>query len=138
MEDSQNKGIYKGSCLCGSVTYQVEKPFLSFKYCHCSRCRKSSGSAFAANIMVKKDQFQWTNGEDLVKRFKPETAKYFCTGFCPNCGSSMPWLTRNDKLVIISAGTLDDDPECKPENNIYWDSRAEWFTDVCNMEKTAE
>ncbi len=88
--------------------------------------------------MVKKDQFQWTNGEDLVKRFKPEAAKYFCTGFCPDCGSSMPWFTRNEKMVIIPAGTLDDDPECQPERNIYWDSRAPWFTDVCELEKLSE
>ena len=132
------QGTYKGSCLCGSIEYEVDKPFLFFKYCHCSRCRKASGSAFLPNIMVKAPQFKWTKGKDLVKRFKPETAKLFCTGFCPNCGSAMPWYSRNEKYVIIPAGSLDDDPECKPQNSIFWDSKAPWYTDTCDMEKFAE
>ncbi len=136
MTDAEKK--YHGSCLCGSINYEIEKPFIFFQYCHCSRCRKSTGSAFSPNIMIKAHQFKWTKGAEVVKRFMPETAKLFCTGFCPNCGSNMPWYSRNDKYVIIPAGTLDDDPECKPQRSIYWDSRAPWYADACDLEKLSE
>ena len=62
MDDS----TLKGSCLCGGVAYELSPPFVFFHYCHCSRCRKSSGSAFGTNVMVKANQFRWTRGEKLV------------------------------------------------------------------------
>ncbi|THB70480.1 MAG: GFA family protein [Gammaproteobacteria bacterium] len=136
MDNEQGK--YVGSCLCGAIEYEVEKPFLFFKYCHCSRCRKITGSAFSPNIMVKAPQFRWSKGKDCVKRFEPETAKLFSSGFCPTCGSNMPWYSRNERYVIIPAGTLDKDPEYAPQKNIFWNSRAPWFTDACDLEKFAE
>ena len=60
----------RGSCLCGAVAYNMSPPFVFFHQCHCSRCRKSSGSAYSANVLVKADQFGWTKGEELVKRWE--------------------------------------------------------------------
>lgn len=42
----------KGSCLCGRVTFVVSGPFEAFHWCHCSRCRKDTGSAHASNIFA--------------------------------------------------------------------------------------
>jgi hypothetical protein len=39
-----------GSCLCGAVSFEVSGAFDSFFLCHCSRCRKDTGSAHAANL----------------------------------------------------------------------------------------
>ena len=52
----------RGSCLCGSVTFEVQGPPSAFRYCHCSRCRKASGSAHAANMLVPETQFRWLAG----------------------------------------------------------------------------
>lgn len=117
----------KGSCLCGSVSYQIEPPFKMFQYCHCSRCRKFTGSAHAANIFVPPERFKWLTGEEFVGRFEEPDAKYFATCFCKRCGSSMPWSVQGGKNVVVPAGTLDDDPEIKPMHNIYWQSKACWF-----------
>ena len=128
----------KGSCLCGEVAYEIRPPFLFFAYCHCSRCRKSSGSAHGANIFMKIDQFKWTKGEDVVKRFELPDAKYFCTGFCPTCGSSMPWASRNGKYILVPAGTLDDNPGMEPQRSIFWASRAKWYKHVSELPTFAE
>jgi hypothetical protein len=119
-----------GSCLCGAIAYQVRRPLVFFQYCHCSRCRKSSGAAHGANIFVKAAQFAWTRGEEVVKRYELPEAEFYCTGFCPECGSSMPWASRNGKYYLVPAGTLDDDPGCSPERNIHWGSRSPWYTAV--------
>jgi hypothetical protein len=124
----------RGSCLCGGVSYRIQPPFLFFQYCHCSRCQKNTGGAHAANIFLKIDQFEWVAGEDLVRRFELPSAEYYCTGFCSNCGSSLPWLSRNRRYVLVPVGTLDEDPGCKPERNIYWESRAPWYVDVSELE----
>ena len=124
---------YIGSCLCGGVRYEIRPPFMFFHYCHCSRCRKSSGTAHSANIFLKVEQFSWIRGEELVKRFELPEAQYYCTGFCATCGSSLPWLSRNGKYVLVPAGTLDEDPQSTPQRNIYSASRAPWYADVSSL-----
>ena len=57
----------KGSCRCKAVAYQVELPFERFMYCHCTRCRKATGAAHAANGFVKPEAFRWTQGESEVR-----------------------------------------------------------------------
>ncbi|HEX5655877.1 MAG TPA: GFA family protein [Polyangiales bacterium] len=36
-----------GSCLCGQFRFTIDGPIRFLKNCHCSRCRKMSGSTFA-------------------------------------------------------------------------------------------
>ncbi len=120
----------KGSCLCGSVTYQFSGPEFVFQYCHCSRCRKFTGSAYAANIIVAPQQFEWLNGETLVGRFELPDAKHFATCFCTRCGSSLPWLAQSGEAVIVPAGTLDEDPDIRPIHNIFFQDRAPWLKPV--------
>jgi len=103
---------------------------LLFQYCHCSRCRKFTGSAHATNIIIDPKNFEWLSGEDMVGRFEPPQAKHFATGFCKQCGSSLPWRSQSGTAMVIPAGTLDDDPEIKPTQNIYWDFRAAWREEV--------
>lgn len=122
-----------GSCLCGAVTYQMRPPYGFFQYCHCSRCRKFTGSAHGATVLVSAEQFRWISGEDRVRQYVVPDAKYYCTAFCTVCGSSMPWRSRNEKSYLVPAGTLDDEPGAGVERNIYWGSRAPWYEPVGDL-----
>lgn len=124
-----------GSCLCQKVRYQLSGNLGIFQYCHCSRCRKFTGSAHAANLLVAPSQFIWLTGEAYVGRFEPEETKHFATAFCKNCGSSLPWLGKSKRAVVIPAGTLDEDPGIKPSQNIFWGSKAGWFKEVNQLPK---
>ena len=104
-----------------------QRKFKGFQYCHCSRCRKYTGSAHSSNLMVSPDQFKWINGESLVARFTPEETKHFATSFCQNCGSSLPWHTKSGIAVVVPAGTLDDHPGIEPFQNIFCASKAAWY-----------
>jgi hypothetical protein len=121
----------KGSCLCGDINYELVENIRVFQYCHCSRCRKFTGTAHASNIIIDPENFRWLSGEKHLGRFELEEAKHFATSFCKKCGSSMPWITRSRKAVIVPAGTLDETPSMKPMHNIYYADRAEWYEDVC-------
>ena len=127
-----------GSCLCGNVRYQLADTMNVFQYCHCSRCRKFTGSAHASNLFVKPDDFQWLQGREFVGRYEPGDTKYFATCFCKQCGSSLPWHNKKNSLVIVPAGTLDKDPGIRPDRNIYWESRAAWYECSGDLEKFAE
>ena len=119
--------IVHGSCLCGAVGYEVRLPFSRFVNCHCSRCRKATGSAHSANAAVAPDAFAWTRGAEAVVRYDLPTAKSFANAFCRTCGSSLPHPTRSGREVIIPAGTLDDDPGVAPTEHVHWASRAAWL-----------
>ena len=125
----------KGSCLCGEVGYEYSGDVRVFQYCHCSRCRKFTGSAHAANIIIAPEHFHWLKGEEKVGRYKAPDAKYFATSFCKNCGSSLPWKNQGGTAVIIPAGTLDEDPGVRPTQNIHYASRAAWYEDASNLPK---
>ncbi len=116
-----------GSCLCRKVAYELTGNLGIFQYCYCSRCRKFTGSAHAANLLVLPKHFKWLRGEEYVKRYELENAKHCATSFCTNCGSSLPWLGKTGKAVVVPAGTLDTDPGMKPSQNIFYGSRAPWY-----------
>ncbi|MBW9257348.1 MAG: GFA family protein [Candidatus Thiodiazotropha sp. (ex. Lucinisca nassula)] len=124
---SEDQSIATGRCLCGAVRYQITGNLGIFQYCHCSRCRKFTGSAFAANLLVSPKQFEWLSGAQLVGRYELSEAKHFATGFCKQCGSSLPWLSQSGKAVIVPAGTLDEDPGIHPSQNVFSTSGADWY-----------
>jgi hypothetical protein len=129
------KNEVSGSCLCGEVTYRYIEPIKVFQYCHCTRCQKFTGSAYASNIIIDPTQFKWLSGELSLGRFEFPGAKYFATTFCTKCGSSLPWLTKAGGAIVIPAGTLDDDPKEKPVHNIFMAGKAPWFEEVCNLKQ---
>jgi hypothetical protein len=117
----------RGSCLCGGVEFSVALPFESFRHCHCSRCRKATGTAHATNAVVKADALEWRRGQELVVRYDLPTAKSFATSFCGRCGSPLPHLTRSGQQVIVPAGAFDEELPIKPRVHVHWTSRAGWY-----------
>jgi len=128
-----NQTVAKGSCLCGEVAYEFSGEVRAFQYCHCSRCRKFTGSAHAANIIVVPEQFRWLKGGEFVIHYEVPDAKYHATSFCKKCGSSLPWENKTGSAVIIPAGTLDEDPGVRPTKNIFFASRAPWYVNASEL-----
>lgn len=118
-----------GSCLCGEVRFEVKPPFSAFRYCYCGRCRKASGAAHAANIVVPQNQLTWLAGESLIHRFDLPGAKRFAVCFCTKCGTRMPHKIPTTENYLVPAGVLDASPEKQPEHSIFWASRAEWYVE---------
>lgn len=76
----------EGACLCGKVRYRIHGEIVGFQYCHCSRCRKFTGSAYAANLFVRPPDPAWTEGENSLRTFVLEGEPRFPTAFCAQCG----------------------------------------------------
>jgi hypothetical protein len=115
----------EGSCLCGGVRFEVDLPFLRASHCHCSRCRKHSGAFGGTQGRVPREGFRMLAGEDLLRIYRPEggMAKVFCS----ECGSSLfggTWPEGPE--VSIRLGSLDGDPEIRPQYHQFVDSAAPW------------
>jgi hypothetical protein len=118
---------FRGSCLCGEVAFEVEGPFDRFLNCHCSRCRKATGTAHSCEVIVNAPALRWLRGEQSVVRFDLPRARSFATAFCRQCGSPMPHLTRSGREAIIPAGGFDDPLGAVPDRHVHWASRADWY-----------
>ena len=113
-----------GSCLCGGVRFEYARAVTQVGLCHCSLCRKVSGSASNAVIIVPETDFRWIRGEELRRVFaKPSGWK---TTFCATCGSPLPQSIRDAAAYWVPAGLLDDDPGLRIAGHIFVGSKAPW------------
>jgi hypothetical protein len=120
-----------GSCLCGGVRFELERVVGPFELCHCSRCRKVSGSAFIAAVGVQRDDFRYIAGQDLVVSYDApilDAPPPYRSTFCKRYGSPVPDPTSNEPWFEIAAGLLDDDPQLRPDRHIMVDRKSAWFT----------
>jgi hypothetical protein len=114
-----------GSCLCGAVRYTARGEPRRFLLCQCSRCRKATGSAGASNLFLK-GVIEWTAGEEEIAWFRLPEAERFGNSFCRRCGSRLPRFIEEAGVVMIPAGSLDEEPDMEPQARIFTGSRAEW------------
>ena len=118
---------HAGSCLCGRVRYRVDGAFERFYLCHCSRCRKDTGSAHAANLFSSTARLAWLSGQDLVTTFRLPDTRH-ARSFCGACGSALPFADA--RMVVVPAGSLDTDPGITPDAHLFVASRATWDRDL--------
>jgi hypothetical protein len=122
--------MIRGSCLCGGVRFEMDRAVGPFELCHCSRCRKVSGSAFVAGLGVRRDEFRFISGRELIRTYEAPILKSppaYRVCFCCKCGSPVPDPETEWEWFEIAAGLLDDDPQIRPDKHIYVDFKAAWF-----------
>lgn len=120
----QTKSAIKGGCLCGKVRYQIAGPLLGADHCHCSKCRRQHGAAFATYAGFNPGAFQWISGEEHVKVYEAASGAGWC--FCSECGSSLAG-TEEGRISSVALGTVEGDPGIRPALHIFVGSKAEWY-----------
>ena len=114
-----------GGCLCGGVRFELTGPFRRASHCHCSRCRRHSGTFGLTQGRVPRDGFRLVGGADLVRVYRPEGG--MAKAFCSVCGSSLFGGTWPDgPEVSIRFGALDGDPGIRPQYRSHTASAAAW------------
>ena len=116
---------YAGSCLCGGIQYEVRGSLGDIIQCHCRRCRKATGTAFATNSPIAKADFYLLQGQQLLKSFTTTTG--VSRNFCSECGSPI-YSVKADlpDVYRLRIGSLDTPIEQKPTCHFYVGSKAEW------------
>jgi hypothetical protein len=122
-EKTSNR-VLVGKCLCGAVQYAVADEFIYAANCHCSDCRRATGSAFKPFAGIERDKLRLTQGEGSVMRFGGEVGHDV---HCKACGSLLYSVVREGAYVHVAMGTLADDPTIRPNAHIFVGSKAPWF-----------
>jgi hypothetical protein len=122
-----------GSCLCGTVRYTVADAFDYAVYCHCSQCRRATGSAFKPLAGIRRERLHLNAGEVMI----------FGEGIdhnvhCPRCGSLLYSVVRDGAWVHVAMGTLIDAPSIRPSKHIFVGSKAPWHTITDDLPQAEE
>ncbi|MGJ8647178.1 MAG: GFA family protein [Marinomonas colpomeniae] len=117
--------MYLGRCLCGEVEIKINGDITDIIHCHCSLCRKNSGTAYATNGFIQSSEFEFVSGEKSLSLFslKPGRSRHFCS----KCGS--PVYSSNDQEPTrfrIRLGILDSDIKERPISHNFVSSKANW------------
>ena len=118
-----------GSCLCGGVRFEIDGGLTPIQYCHATRCRKATGSAFASEVAANASHLRWTSGEDLVTVYEAPLLREppaYRNAFCRVCGSPVPVALEGTGFVVLHAGVLDGDPATRPFRHIFVGQGAPW------------
>ena len=108
-----------GSCLCGSVEYTCSGEVAMAGSCHCSNCKKASGSGYAPTLFVPESSVKIT-GEVKYHESTGSSGTKAKRGFCPNCGSQLFGKPEAfPGMLAIRAGSLDDPSQYKPQVDIF-------------------
>jgi hypothetical protein len=119
------KTPFTGGCMCGAIRYECSSAPMMMANCHCRDCQKSSGSAFAAALMVPRSAVTFT-GEVKNYEVKGDSGNAIGRGFCANCGSRLFTAPANADFISLQAGSLDDPSWFQSQADIYVASAQPW------------
>jgi hypothetical protein len=119
--------VITGGCLCGSVRFAYRGTVGAAAYCHCSDCRKCTGSAFSVSVAMEVEHFETIRGSPKGFTKKGDSGNELTRHFCPECGS--PLFTsspRHPDLVYVKAGVFDDPTLVQPAYQSWTRSSVPW------------
>jgi hypothetical protein len=114
-----------GKCYCGAVRYLVADEFIYAANCHCSNCRRTTGSAFKPFAGIERGKLTLIEGGDSLMIFGEANGH---NAHCQLCGSLLYSVVRDGAFVHVAMGTLVDEPAIRPTAHIFVGSKAPWFT----------
>lgn len=114
----------RGQCLCGIVAFEIDAPSLRLYRCHCSLCRKQSGTESNLATIVSNHRFRWLSGENKIASWQKATG--FRSDFCSVCGSPVPNPLRSTRKTWIPAALLEEQARLEVAADISVTSRATW------------
>jgi hypothetical protein len=124
-EEAPEIATLHGRCSCGEVCFIVEDTFDYAFYCHCSRCRIRTGSAFAALAGIGIEKVQVTAGHEHML-IEGECSDGYGAR-CRRCHAFLFAAVRDRQYIHVSLGVLAESPTRTPDHHIYVGSKAGWY-----------
>ena len=117
--------MHKGRCECGSVAFTIARDELRPpSACHCSQCRRATGSAFKPFAGIPLEKLTVTRGQEALTSWGDDNGKDL---HCGTCGSLLYSIVREGAWAHVTLGTLTDAPSIRPRAHIFVGSKAPWF-----------
>ncbi|MBL8652420.1 MAG: GFA family protein [Sphingopyxis sp.] len=119
--------MIEGGCNCGAIRYRAQGAPVVVAQCHCSNCRKQSGSAFSVNLLFKKDVVSHDGDLTVYEDTDTLSGNPVLRKFCGRCGSPIFSETTDGRgMLVVKAGTLDDPAPFAPTVSIWTATALPW------------
>ena len=118
---------FKGSCNCGSVTFELNDHPIWVSACHCATCRKRTGSDYGLSAVTDISNIKVYSGLTKTYTRTGDSGKDVHYEFCPECGTTVRWqITLAPGRVAFAVGTFDDMSWMKVNGEMYTGEAAPW------------
>lgn len=115
----------RGECNCGAVQFEIDIPLSDVYVCHCSICRRATGSNGIAVVLVPNGKFRWIHGEEYVAMWaKPDSN--WEMWFCRVCGCPMPGKNNPDTMFVPAGSITHGGEALRVAHHIWVGSKAVW------------
>ena len=121
-----------GQCLCGAVTFTADHVESNYHACHCSMCRRWTGSPLFG---VSADGVAF-NGEENLTRFP--SSEHAERGFCSKCGSNLFYFFTPTGNYFMCVGAFDDPSIFELKGEIYVDHQPEGYAFAGDLSRLTE
>lgn len=117
--------VVEGSCLCGSVRYEVEIMEDKIFNCHCQYCRKAHGADYVTVAFAKGSTLKLMDEKGVFKEHENAIGGF--RGFCADCGTRlMNYGPDKNVYLSIALSTVDTPLDIKPAAHANTESKARW------------
>jgi hypothetical protein len=114
-----------GSCGCGSVRFEIDRPLVGAAYCHCTRCQRRTGTGAAATALLRPGSLRILQGEEKLNDWRPEDGAP--KTFCAECGSAVFGRDpESGEITFVRLGAFDANPGVRPVYRQYVNYAAAW------------
>jgi hypothetical protein len=112
-----------GGCLCGSVRYRSANPPERSTLCHCSTCRRVSGSHALGLVTVARKGFQFTANFPAEYRSSVSVVRPFCS----KCGTPLTYLHEGwPDAIALTISSLDVPNDAPPTDHTWMSEAIAW------------
>lgn len=121
--------IHEGGCLCGNVRYRVAAEPNLTGVCHCTLCKRRTGSAIGISAYFDESAVQIITGVmNTYESRSDESNRWVKSEFCPTCGTTVTWTGELFPGARgIAVGTFDDPNWIKPLAHFWTRSALHWM-----------
>jgi hypothetical protein len=115
----------KGGCNCGAVQFEIDGEIADVFVCHCSICRRATGSNGIAVVVVPNDRLRWVQGRDQLVMWSKPNADWQ-TWFCRTCGSPVPGQNDPSRMFVPAGSITAGGDALKVVHHVWVGSKATW------------
>jgi hypothetical protein len=115
----------RGECNCGAVAFEIDAELSDVFVCHCSICRRATGSNGIAVVVIDNGAFRWLRGEDQIATWKKPDADWQ-TWFCSICGSPLPGANDESRMFVPAGLITEGGDALRVVHHVWVDSKAAW------------
>jgi hypothetical protein len=115
-------------CSCGQLTVACEGEPERVAACHCSECRRRTGSAFGIAVFFPIPAVTVSGRSSRYERIG-DSGKPLEHHFCPDCGTTLFWYpAARPGRIAVAGGCFADATIPAPEKSAYAAQQQGWLS----------